>query len=115
MSIVVSGIYVGGRIITELLERDLIIRSITATNTKICGILSEYFYGEELFKMSLEKLDIQYDSVATTALALMEIPAIISGLFIAKKVSDDKSVSTKKILFDTIFNKSILTIFFVTA
>ena len=45
MSIVVSGIYVGGRIITELLERDLIIRSITATNTKICGILSEYFYG----------------------------------------------------------------------
>lgn len=60
MSIVVSGIYVGGRIITELLERDLIIRSITATNTKICGILSEYFYGEELFKMSLEKLDIQH-------------------------------------------------------
>ncbi|MCX6990177.1 MAG: sodium-dependent bicarbonate transport family permease, partial [Chlamydiae bacterium] len=59
----------------------------------------------------LEKLDIQYDSVATTALALMEIPAIISGLFIAKKVSDDTSVSTKKILFDTIFNKSILTIF----
>lgn len=60
MSVVVSGIYVGGRIITELLERDLIIRSITATNTKICGILSEYFYGEELFKWSLEKLDIRH-------------------------------------------------------
>ena len=60
MSIVVSGIYVGGRIITELLERDLIIRSITATNTKICGILSEYFYGEELFRLSLERLDIRH-------------------------------------------------------
>jgi hypothetical protein len=60
MSIMVSGIYVGGRIITDLLEKDLIVRSISATNTKICGILAEYFYGEELFKISLEKLDIRH-------------------------------------------------------
>jgi hypothetical protein len=59
----------------------------------------------------LEKLGIQYDSVATTALALMEIPAIISGVFIAKKVSEDKIISTKKIIFETIFNKTIAIIF----
>ena len=59
----------------------------------------------------LEKLGIDYDGLAITALAIMEIPAIISGVFIAKIFSNDESISIKKGIFEAILNKTILILF----
>lgn len=58
MALVVSSIYLGGKIIGDMLERDLVVRTISATNAKIFGIIADYLYGEALVKSTLERLDI---------------------------------------------------------
>ena len=58
MALVVSGLLIGGRIIGDMLERDLIVRTISATNAKIFGVIADYLYGEGLAKSTIERLDI---------------------------------------------------------
>ena len=58
MALVVSGVLIGGRIIGDMLERDLIVRTISATNAKIFGVIADYLYGESLAKATIERLDI---------------------------------------------------------
>lgn len=59
----------------------------------------------------LEKLGIQYEGLIVAALAIMEIPAIISGLFLAKSFKGADSRSRKGVLAEAIFNKTVLFIF----
>ena len=47
-------------IVASLLQRDAVLRSIGATNSKIYEVLSEYMYGETYIKSKIEKLDIIY-------------------------------------------------------
>lgn len=58
----------------------------------------------------LERLGISYDGYVMVALAIMEAPAIISGLWIAKKESSSKT-SFQKILFESILNPTLLILF----
>jgi hypothetical protein len=47
-------------VVASLLQRDAVLRSIGATNSKIYEILSEYMCGETYIKSKMEKLDIIY-------------------------------------------------------
>jgi hypothetical protein len=47
-------------VVASLLQRDAVLRSIGATNSKIYEILAEYMYGETYIKSKIEKLDIVY-------------------------------------------------------
>lgn len=58
MALVVSGLLIGGRIIGDMLERDLAVRTISATNAKIFGVIADYLYGEVLAKSTIDRLDI---------------------------------------------------------
>jgi len=58
MALVVSGLLIGGRIIGDMLEKDLIVRTISVTNAKIFGVIADYLYGETLAKDTIERLDI---------------------------------------------------------
>lgn len=57
----------------------------------------------------LDQLHIHYQELIIAALAVMEIPAIISGVFIAK-MCDRKESKLSKILRESLVNKAILTI-----
>lgn len=56
----------------------------------------------------LDQMNIGYQKLIIAALAIMEIPAIISAIFIAKKFDKKASVPINKLIFDSIFNKVIL-------
>ena len=47
-------------VVASLLQRDAVLRSIGATNSKIYEIMSEYMCGEMYIKSKIEKLDIVY-------------------------------------------------------
>lgn len=59
----------------------------------------------------LEKLSISYQGFIIPILAMMEIPAIFSGLFIAKWQRQVGSHNIKNLWTHTLFNKAIVTIF----
>jgi uncharacterized protein len=62
----------------------------------------------------LDQLKIGYQSFIIAALAIMDIPAIISGIFIAKNAHDcpkTPKTSFLKLLKDSLMNKAILSIF----
>lgn len=59
----------------------------------------------------LDQIQVNYQEFVIAALAIMEIPAIISGIFIAKtfnKTETKKSSNIRKILLDSLVNKAIL-------
>ncbi len=59
----------------------------------------------------LDQIHVNYQEFVIAALAIMEIPAIISGIFIAKKfdkAETKKSSDLRKILLDSLVNKAIL-------
>lgn len=61
----------------------------------------------------LEGLQVQYQELMIAILAIMEIPAIISGIFLAKtfdKSQVNPSCNFKKILKESLLNKAILSI-----
>lgn len=58
MALVMSGLYVSSKIIGDMLEKDIIVKTISSTNSKIFGIIADYLYGEVLVKSTIEKLDI---------------------------------------------------------
>ena len=47
-------------IVITLLQRDAVLRSIGATNSKLYEVLSDYMCGEVYNKSKIEKLDITY-------------------------------------------------------
>lgn len=55
----------------------------------------------------LEALDIHYDGLVIAALAIMEIPAIVSGLFIANFYNKSAKMPLQRLLIDAIFNRTI--------
>ncbi|HAB99829.1 MAG TPA: sodium-dependent bicarbonate transport family permease [Parachlamydiales bacterium] len=62
----------------------------------------------------LDQIQINYEKLIVAVLAVMEIPAIISAIFIAKifdKSSFQNSSSFFKILYESLFNKAIVAIF----
>lgn len=59
----------------------------------------------------LEKLHVPYETLVIAVLAMMELPAIISGLFISKRRSQSEVRNTKNLWIHTLFNKTILMIF----
>lgn len=59
----------------------------------------------------LEKLQVPYQTVVIAMLAIMEVPAILSGLFISKSRNMPAGDKTKNLWIHTLFNKSILLIF----
>ena len=61
----------------------------------------------------LEHLHVPYQEFIISMLAIMEVPAIISGIFLAKtfdKTCLKKSVGLGKLIRESLFNKTILTI-----
>jgi hypothetical protein len=59
----------------------------------------------------LEKLHVPYETLVIAILAMMEVPAILAGLFISKWRSESVVYNTKNLWIDTFFNKTILMIF----
>lgn len=59
----------------------------------------------------LEKLQVPYQTLVIAVLAMMEVPAIVSGLFLAKWRKESAAPSTKNLWLHTLFNKTILMIF----
>lgn len=57
----------------------------------------------------LDKLDVGYDGLVVAALAVMEVPAIISGLYIFKLFNNTNNAK-QNLLKEAIFNKTVLTI-----
>jgi hypothetical protein len=47
-------------LVITLLQRDAVLRSIGATNSKLYEVLSDYMCGEVYIKSKIEKLDITY-------------------------------------------------------
>lgn len=61
----------------------------------------------------LEQIQVNYEKFVIAALAIMEIPAIISGVFIAKTFDKDKKVDqagTSKAIRKSLCNKAIISI-----
>jgi hypothetical protein len=59
----------------------------------------------------LEKLNVPYETLVIAVLAMMEVPAIFSGLFISKSRNESLAPKTKNLWIHTLFNKTILMIF----
>lgn len=95
-----------------ILTRCINIDSATAAAISACfGSVSvmTYVAGANF----LEKSGIQYNGLVVTALAVMEVPAIISGLFIYQFHNKQTSFQNKRdLLLHSIFNKSLLLMFF---
>lgn len=60
----------------------------------------------------LESQKIPYQGLAFAAVAIMEMPAILSGLLISKMNLEKNSISLKKSIFEALFNPTICTIIF---
>lgn len=60
----------------------------------------------------LEKLQVPYQTLVIAVLAMMEIPAILSGLFISKWKNESFARNRKNLWIHALFNKTILMIFF---
>lgn len=61
----------------------------------------------------LDQLKIGYHEMIVAVLAIMEIPAIISGVLLAKKfdnINFNKSLNLKSLLKHSLFNKAIITL-----
>jgi hypothetical protein len=59
----------------------------------------------------LEKLHVPYETLVVAVLAMMEVPAILSGLFISKWKKESVVDNAKNLWIHTLFNKTILIIF----
>jgi metal-responsive CopG/Arc/MetJ family transcriptional regulator len=55
----VTGLMIGSQLVGAL-ENDLIIKTITGTNAKIYGLLSDYIYNEFSIRVQISKLDIEH-------------------------------------------------------
>ena len=63
-------------IVITLLQRDAVLRSIGATNSKLYDILADYMCGEGYIKSKIEKLDILY-KLEVIESYILEIPDVV--------------------------------------
>ncbi len=94
-----------------------ILRKFTKTDSPTAAAIAACFGSVSVMTFTagsafLEKFQIPYEKLVIAILALMEIPAILSGLFISTWKKDSIGCSKKNLWLHTLFNKSILTIFF---
>ena len=63
-------------IVITLLQRDAVLRSIGATNSKLYEVLSDYMCSEGYIKSRIEKLDIVY-KLEVIESYISEIPDVV--------------------------------------
>lgn len=93
-----------------------ILRKFTKTDSPTAAAIAACFGSVSLMTFAagtsfLEKLHIPYEALVIPVLATMEIPAILSGLFISKWKNSSEAYSTKNLWIHTLFNKTVLMIF----
>jgi hypothetical protein len=94
-----------------------ILRKFTKIDSSTAAVIASCFGSVSLVTFAaatafLEKLHICYESLVISLLAIMEIPAIFSGLFISKWQNLSQNQKTKGLLKHTFFNKTIGLIIF---
>lgn len=92
------------------------LRKFTKTDASTAAAIAACFGSVSVMTFAagtafLEKLDVPYETVVIAVLAIMEVPAILSGLFISKSRNISVDNKTKNIWIHTLFNKTILMIF----
>ncbi len=95
-----------------------LLSSFTKVDKATCAAISASFGSISVMTMIaafsfLEQIQVQYDPAIFAILAIMEIPAIFSGLFLAKWYCKDdsfdvNSTSFKKIIWESIMNKVMI-------
>jgi len=93
-----------------------LLRNFTKTDASTAAAIAACFGSVSVMTFAactsfLEKLDVPYETVVIAVLAMMEVPAILSGLFISKSRNISGGNKTKNIWMHTLFNKTILMIF----
>lgn len=93
-----------------LLRRFTNVDSATAAAISACfGSISVMTYiAATTF---LEDLNVPYNHIVMAALAIMEVPAIISGLLISKIFVGQSKKTIKHLLIESFLNKSIIALF----
>lgn len=91
------------------------LRKFTQTDASTAAAIAACFGSVSVMTFAagtafLEKLHVPYETLVIAVLAMMEVPAILSGLFISKSNNVSVANTTKKIWTHTFFNKTILTI-----
>jgi hypothetical protein len=89
-----------------------ILRTFTKTDLSTAAVIASCFGSVSLVTFAaatafLEKLHISYESLVISLLAIMEIPAIFSGLFILKWQNLSQNQKTKGLLKHTLINKTV--------
>lgn len=93
-----------------------ILRKFTKTDTATASAIAACFGSVSVINFVgatafLEKLHVPYETVVVAVLAMMEVPAILSGLFIFKWKKQSVINDSKNVWIHTLFNKTILMIF----
>ncbi len=93
-----------------------ILRKFTKTDASTAAAIGACFGSVSVMTFIaatafLEKLDVPYETLVVAILATMEVPAILSGLFISKWKNDSVVPNIKNLWISTLFNKTILIIF----
>jgi hypothetical protein len=94
-----------------------ILRKFTKIDLSTAAVIASCFGSVSLVTFAaatafLEKLNICYESLVISLLAIMEIPAIFSGLIICRWKNLSNAAEGKGIIWHTLFNKSIALIIF---
>lgn len=92
-----------------------ILRRFTRIDSPTAAAIAACFGSVSLMTFAagtafLEKLNIPYQTVVIPILAIMEIPAIFSGLFISQWRGEPSAQHAKNLWIHTFFNKTILMI-----
>lgn len=102
--------------LTQPLISYWILRRFTKTDGSTAAAIAACFGSVSVMTFAagaafLEKLHVSYETLVIAILAIMEVPAIISGLFISKCRNESATHNTKNLWIHTLFNKTILMIF----
>jgi hypothetical protein len=92
------------------------LRKFTKTDPSTAAAIAACFGSVSVMTFAagtafLEKLDVPYETLVIALLAMMEVPAILSGLFLSKSRNMPVVNKTKSLWIHTLFNKTILMIF----
>lgn len=92
------------------------LRRFTTTDASTAAAIAACFGSVSVMTFAagtafLEKLDVPYETLVVAVLAMMEVPAILSGLFISKSRNVAVADTTKNLWIHTLFNKTIVMIF----
>lgn len=92
-----------------------ILRRLTSVDPSTAAAIAACFGSISIMTYSagtafLEKLEIDYDGFIVALLAIMEVPAIISGLLIAKMFNPSTSHSLRDLMREVLVNKTVWTI-----